>query len=117
FKAGILKVIIATTSLAVGVNFPAKTVVFLNDDSNYLLPSTFYQIMGRAGRKIDKNSDKNENGKVIITGNFKFQRIQSLFFKNEEIKSNECLHMIDILKLIKLQKKGKGPLRNIKDNI
>ncbi len=59
--AGLLDAVFATSTVAAGVNFPARTVVFLNSDrfnGKYFMPLTpteFHQMTGRAGRRgMDK---------------------------------------------------------------
>lgn len=57
FQRGLMKVVFATETLAVGVNMPAKSVVLermdkWNGDSHeYLTPAEFTQLTGRAGRR------------------------------------------------------------------
>jgi ATP-dependent RNA helicase HelY len=58
---GLLDAVFATTTVAAGVNFPARTVVFLNSDrfnGSQFLPmdaTEFHQMTGRAGRRgMDK---------------------------------------------------------------
>jgi superfamily II RNA helicase len=58
---GLLDAIFATSTVAAGVNFPARTVAFLNSDrfngQNFspLTPTEFHQMTGRAGRRgMDK---------------------------------------------------------------
>ena len=61
FIAGLIKVVFATETLAVGVNMPAKTVVvekltkFNGMHHDIMTPGEFTQLTGRAGRRgIDK---------------------------------------------------------------
>ena len=55
--AGLMEAVFATTTVAAGVNFPARTVGFLNSDrfngSEFvpLGPTEFHQMTGRAGRR------------------------------------------------------------------
>jgi superfamily II RNA helicase len=55
--AGLLDAVFATSTVAAGVNFPARTVVFLNSDrfnGTEFLPldaTEFHQMTGRAGRR------------------------------------------------------------------
>ena len=56
-EEGLLDAVFATTTVAAGVNFPARTVVFLNSDRFNgkeflpLDPTEFHQMTGRAGRR------------------------------------------------------------------
>jgi len=58
---GLLNAIFATSTVAAGVNFPARTILFLNSDKFNgveflsLNPTEFHQMSGRAGRRgMDK---------------------------------------------------------------
>ena len=57
FIAGLLKVVFATETLAVGVNMPARTVVieklskFTGEHHEILTPGEYTQLTGRAGRR------------------------------------------------------------------
>lgn len=57
FEQGLLKVVFATETLALGVNMPARTVVlekltkFTGEGHEMLTPSQYTQLTGRAGRR------------------------------------------------------------------
>ena len=67
FSKGRLKVLFATTTFAMGVNMPARTVVFSNlrkfdgKDHVYIENSEYLQMAGRAGRR-----GTDTQGNVII---------------------------------------------------
>ena len=71
FAKGLIKLLFATETFAVGVNMPTKTAIFKglrkycsSDKFRLLLPHEFIQMSGRAGRRgLDKK------GTVIILGN------------------------------------------------
>ncbi|KAF2235909.1 P-loop containing nucleoside triphosphate hydrolase protein [Viridothelium virens] len=50
FRAGFLRVVIATGTLALGINMPTRTVVF-SGDSVFLTALNYRQAAGRAGRR------------------------------------------------------------------
>lgn len=57
FNEGLLKVVFATETLALGINMPARTVVidkltkFTGETHEFLTPSQYTQLTGRAGRR------------------------------------------------------------------
>jgi ATP-dependent RNA helicase HelY len=57
FVEGLVKVVFATETLAVGINMPARTVVieklskFTGDHHQFLTPGEYTQLTGRAGRR------------------------------------------------------------------
>jgi len=57
FTEGLVKVVFATETLAVGINMPARTVVieklskFTGDHHEFLSPGDYTQLTGRAGRR------------------------------------------------------------------
>lgn len=72
FIAGQLRAVFCTTTLATGVHSPCKTVVVCQDQNDFLLPVTWAQIVGRAGRR---NMDDFGN---IIPLRIKFHRLRDL---------------------------------------
>ena len=57
FQEGLIKVLFATETFSIGLNMPAKTVVFTSvrkfdgEKQRWLTPSEFIQMSGRAGRR------------------------------------------------------------------
>ena len=79
YARGLIKVLFATETFAVGVNMPAKTVVFTEISKysdtgiRYLRTDEYLQMAGRAGRRgLDKN------GTVIIMPTIDFPKNQVL---------------------------------------
>ncbi len=74
---GLLDAVFATSTVAAGVNFPARTIVFLNSDRFNgkeflpLDPTEFHQMTGRAGRR----GMDNVGFAVIIPGKFMDARL------------------------------------------
>jgi hypothetical protein len=65
-------VIIATSTLAVGIHMPCKTAVFYGD-SKFLTPTQFQQMCGRAGRRgYDTQAHVLFIGYVILRSDGKF---------------------------------------------
>lgn len=113
FNKKLVKVVIATETLAAGINMPARTTVISSDrtPTGEIYPNKFHQIAGRAGRRgIDKqgycvcmavNKEQGGNFKNLIQSppndlksSFKpdFSFIASYYesFKNDEL-INELL--------------------------
>ena len=57
FAAGLVKVVYATETLALGINMPARSVViekltkFTGERHEFLTPGEYTQLTGRAGRR------------------------------------------------------------------
>ena len=86
-KSGNLQAIFATSTVAAGVNFPARTIVLFNSDLfngrdfNPLKGTEFHQMTGRAGRRgVDKIGFL-----LVVPGRFMdLEHIRRLLFKRPE---------------------------------
>lgn len=89
YAQGLIKVLFATETFAIGVNMPTKTVVFTdvkkftNNNHRFFKTSEYLQMAGRAGRRgIDST------GTVILLGNLidltRFSDIKSVMTGNSE---------------------------------
>ncbi|KAM0674243.1 Antiviral helicase ski2 [Gurleya vavrai] len=111
FSKGLIKIIIATETFSVGVNFPAKSVVFLklkkmSDDGMRLLNSgEFMQMSGRAGRR-----GKDKKGIVIINSNDS-KTIISLINGKSFLESKFRLNFSMILRMLRIKIKVEDVLR------
>ncbi len=84
FERGLIKVISATTTLAAGMNLPARTVVITNVNqpgvSTQLLPANLvHQMLGRAGRP---GKDLKGFGIILAGSRGEAQRIVESYFDN-----------------------------------
>jgi superfamily II RNA helicase len=91
FGEGLIKVLFATETFAVGINMPAKTVCFdslrkyTDTGFRYLNSKEFFQISGRAGRR---GIDKEGLSVSIINRNFdEIKKIDS-FTKRDDLPIN-----------------------------
>ncbi len=81
FQAGLLKVVVATETLALGINMPARTVVIerlekWNGETHVMLtPGEYTQLTGRAGRR---GIDKVGNAVVNYQRNLDFHTVAGL---------------------------------------
>ena len=81
FVEGLVKVVFATETLAVGINMPAKTVVieklskFTGDHHTFLTPGEYTQLTGRAGRR---GLDDLGNAVVLWSPFVPFEQIAAL---------------------------------------
>ncbi|KAG9121541.1 hypothetical protein FRC07_002452 [Ceratobasidium sp. 392] len=96
-RLGYCRVVISTGTLALGINAPAKTVIFL-DDSPYLTALMFRQCAGRAGRR-----GFDLLGKVVFY-NFPLDRIHRLMLSrippltgNWPLTTTLCLRLFNLL--------------------
>ena len=107
FGMGKIKVLYTTETFAVGINMPAKTVVFNSlrkyDGYNfrYLNSKEYFQIAGRAGRRgIDT---KGTVVSMLYRPTFNYNEIQRITSKDvEPIKSQFKLSINTVLNLINL---------------
>ena len=70
FAEGLVRVVFATETLALGINMPARTVViekltkFTGERHEFLTPAQYTQLTGRAGRRgIDTHGG---SGRVVV---------------------------------------------------
>ena len=81
FCDGLIKVVFATETLALGINMPARTVVldrlsrFTGESHEMLLPGEFTQLTGRAGRR---GIDTVGHGVVLHSPYVPFDRMASI---------------------------------------
>ena len=81
FLEGLVQVVAATETLALGINMPAKTVVLeslskFNGDTHELLrPSDYTQLTGRAGRR---GIDTEGTAVVLYSGYVPFDRVSGI---------------------------------------
>ncbi len=81
---GLLDAVFATSTVAAGVNFPARTILFLNSDRFNgrefvnLNPTEFHQMTGRAGRR----GMDNIGFAVLIPGKFMDTRLIAKLFQS-----------------------------------
>lgn len=107
FSQGKINVLYTTETFAVGINMPAKTVIFNSlrkyDGYNfrYLNSKEYFQIAGRAGRRgIDT---KGTVVSMIYRPTFNYNEIKSITAKDvEPIKSQFRLSINTVLNLINL---------------
>lgn len=106
FNQGLIKVLYATETFAVGINMPAKTVAFSSLEKydgisfRHLSTKEYFQMAGRAGRRgIDKQGhsiallDKryNDPNKIITLMSKDVERIRSQF----KLSNNTVLNLIN----------------------
>jgi ATP-dependent RNA helicase DOB1 len=95
FQEGLLKVLFATETFSIGLNMPAKTVVFTSvskfdgTGTRWLTPSEFIQMSGRAGRR-----GLDERGIVIMMLDSKLEpgTVKEIV-RGEQDKLNSAFHL------------------------
>lgn len=81
FVRGLIKVVFATETLALGINMPARTVVlekltkFTGEHHEFLTPAQFTQLTGRAGRR---GIDTHGEALVLWSPFVRFQQVADL---------------------------------------
>ncbi len=81
FADGLVKLVFATETLALGINMPARTVVldkiskYTGDGHDLLLPGEYTQLTGRAGRR---GIDDHGYGVVLHSRFVRFDRVASI---------------------------------------
>ena len=95
FQEGLIKVLFATETFSIGLNMPAKTVVFTNvrkfDGMNmrWVTPSEFIQMSGRAGRR-----GLDDRGIVILMINEQMDPgVAKEIVKGEQDKLNSAFYL------------------------
>ena len=95
FQEGLIKVLFATETFSIGLNMPAKTVVFTSvrkfdgKTARWVTPSEFIQMSGRAGRR-----GLDERGIVIMMINEKMEpEIAKGIVRGEQDKLNSAFHL------------------------
>lgn len=81
FAAGLVKLVFATETLALGINMPARSVViekltkYTGDRHEFLTPSQYTQLTGRAGRR---GIDERGNAIVLWSPYVTFEQVAAL---------------------------------------
>lgn len=95
FQENLIKVLFATETFSIGLNMPAKTVVFTSvkkfdgKDMRYLTPSEFVQMSGRAGRR-----GLDDRGIVIMMIDGKMDPAQAReIVRGEQDKLNSAFYL------------------------
>lgn len=95
FQEGLIKVLFATETFSIGLNMPAKTVVFTQVrkfdgiSNRWVTPSEFVQMSGRAGRR-----GLDERGIVIMMVDSKMEpAVAKEIVRGEQDKLNSAFHL------------------------
>lgn len=111
FQEGLIKVLFATETFSIGLNMPAKTVLFTNVrkfdgvTQRWVTPSEFIQMSGRAGRRgID------ERGIVIMMVDEKMEpSVAKEIVRGEQDNLNSAFHLGYNMMLNLLRVEGISP--------
>ena len=88
FIAGLIKVVFATETLALGVNMPARTVVidkltkFTGETHEFLTPAQYTQLTGRAGRR---GIDTHGQAVVLWSPYVSFEQVANLALSRQYV--------------------------------
>lgn len=91
FVRGLVKVVFATETLALGINMPARTVVlekltkFTGDHHEFLTPAQYTQLTGRAGRR---GIDSEGEAIVLWSPYVRFEQVADLALSREFVLSS-----------------------------
>lgn len=95
FQEGLLKVLFATETFSIGLNMPAKTVVFTSvrkfdgTTQRWVTPSEFIQMSGRAGRR-----GLDDRGMVILmVGEEMDPAVAKEMLRGEQDRLNSAFHL------------------------
>lgn len=95
FQEGLIKVLFATETFSIGLNMPAKTVIFTSvrkfdgTSQRFLTPSEFIQMSGRAGRR-----GLDERGIVIMmVGEEMDPAVAKEIVRGEQDRLNSAFHL------------------------
>jgi ATP-dependent RNA helicase DOB1 len=95
FQEGLIKVLFATETFSIGLNMPAKTVVFTSlrkfdgKEQRWISPSEFVQMAGRAGRR-----GLDDRGIVIIMIDEKMEpQVARNIVKGEQDRLNSAFYL------------------------
>ncbi|MEM8922921.1 MAG: DEAD/DEAH box helicase [Actinomycetota bacterium] len=91
FAQGLVKVVFATETLALGINMPARTVVlekltkFTGDHHEFLTPAQYTQLTGRAGRR---GIDAEGKAVVLWSPYVRFEQVAELAMSRQFVLSS-----------------------------
>jgi ATP-dependent RNA helicase DOB1 len=95
FQEGLIKVLFATETFSIGLNMPAKTVVFTNVrkfdgvTTRWLTPTEFIQMSGRAGRR-----GLDDRGIVIMMVNEEMEpAVAKEIVRGQQTNLNSAFHL------------------------